>query len=70
MNSLTKSQWVDEVFRLLCLSQGEPANDTERGNLRSWAESMYDGQLEAADGVETEIYSPNDAHNDELFYGA
>lgn len=57
---MEKQQWINEVYALLCKSQGAPENATEEKNLREWAESM----------AETESYSermtPKEAHDEEL----
>ncbi len=58
---MKKEQWINEVYKLLCKSQGEPANDTEKANLRSWAESLAENYF--VDG-----YTPEDAHEEEMSY--
>lgn len=35
-----KAEWIDEVYNLLCKSQGAPENETEEKNLREWAASF------------------------------
>lgn len=60
---MNKQQWINEVYELLCKSQGAPENETERNNLREWASSLSDGDK---DNYFTEGYSPKDAHDEEL----
>lgn len=67
MNTLSKEEWIAELARLLCLSQGAET-DHEKGNCRGWAESVYEAELEAA-GTHEDIDSPMEAHNTELSYG-
>ncbi len=61
MQTLTKPQWTDEVFRLLCLQFNSTAED-KRLNLREWAESLancdgyyYEAGISPMDAVTEEI---------------
>ena len=67
MNTLTKEEWIAEVSRLLCASQGAES-DQERANCLEWAGSIYDYHLEAAENHE-EIGTPQEAHDYELSCG-
>lgn len=57
---LTKYEWTEAVFLLLCASQGAPVNDTEAKNLRNWAQAMADGDYY------TEHMTPQEAHDEEM----
>lgn len=59
---LTKPEWTDEVYRLLCASQGVPTNDGERKNLLSLAEAMTEEYY-------LELATPEEAYNEELSRG-
>ena len=59
---LTKPEWTDEVYRLLCVSQGVPTNEGERQNLLSLAEAM-------AEEYYLELVTPEEAHAEELSHG-
>jgi len=65
METLTRDAWIDAVYLLLCQSQGFPANDEERTNLREWASSLAGGDCDYF----AEGYSPDDAHYEELQAG-
>ncbi len=41
MNVLSKDQWIDEVYELLCKSH-LPETEQRRKNLRGWAETFAD----------------------------
>lgn len=59
---MTKEQWINEVYELLCKSQGAPENDTEKKNLREWVESF-------AENYFPEGMTPQEAHDEELSLG-
>lgn len=62
-HELSKEQWIEEVYKLLCVSQGAPVNETEQKNLRDWAVAIAD-----ADGKSSyysEGMSPKDAHDED-----
>lgn len=40
MSTLTKEQWIEEVYQLICKAQGQPSNATEEKNLRGWAAAL------------------------------
>ena len=61
---MPKEQWVNEVYKLLCQSQGAPVNETEKRNLLGWAETLADGD----DSYYAEGMTPLEAHNEELSY--
>lgn len=58
---MSKEQWIEEVFQLLCKSQGAE-NETHRKNLREWAEAM--GSDETA--YISEGMTPQEAHDEEM----
>lgn len=66
MKTLTKEQWTEEVYALLCKSQGAPENETEVKNLREYADSIYEQAREDADDLKCEIMSPQEAHDEEM----
>lgn len=59
---MSKEQWINEVFALLCKSQGAPENETERKNLREWAESLAEPETGYFDYGAT----PREAHDEEM----
>ena len=61
---MTKEQWTEELYRLLCESQ-RPENDSERKNIREWAELIS----EPESGYFQDGYTPKEAHDEELSYG-
>lgn len=61
---MSKEQWINEVYELLCKSQGAPENDKESENLHEWAKSMASGDCDYF----AEGYTPKDAHDEELSY--
>lgn len=60
MNQITKGGWIDKVYALLCKSQGQPCNDSEKRNLREWAETMADYENNWS------TMTPKEAHAEEL----
>lgn len=60
--TLSKGEWIDEVYRLLCKSQGDPANEAEEQNLRAWAASLADDET----AMYSEGFTPEEAHDEEL----
>ena len=57
---MIKEQWTEQVFQLLCKSQGVTDDVTERKNLRGWAEAIADSDYYA------EGMTPQEAHDEEL----
>lgn len=66
MKTLTKEQWIEEVYALLCKSQGAPENETVEKNLRGWAEMIHEQAHADAVDLAMEIISPQEAHDEEL----
>lgn len=64
MNTLNKDQWLEEVYKLLCNSQGEPENAEQVKNLRDWADTMAMG----GDSYFEMGYTPKEAYDEELSY--
>lgn len=62
---MNKEQWIDEVYVLLCQSQGQPKNQNEKDNLRAWATTMAIGD----ESYFSNDYCPKDAHDEEMSYG-
>lgn len=63
---MKKEQWINEVYKLLCKSQGEPIDGNERKNLRDWATSIYNQALEDSKDLGIEMLTPQEALDDEL----
>jgi hypothetical protein len=62
VTAFRKAAWIDEVYRLLCLSQGAPACADEDNNLRECAVSLADSECNYfAEGM-----TPQDAHDEEM----
>lgn len=62
---MSKEQWIEEVYRLLCESLGAPKNATEEKNLREIAETMANDDCEYfGDG-----YTPREALGEEMSRG-
>lgn len=61
-NELSKEEWIEQVYQLLCVSQGPPEDENEVRNLRDWAESLASDET----GFYSEGYSPKDAHDEEM----
>lgn len=59
---MSKQQWINESYELLCKSQGAPTNDAEKRNLREWAESFAENYL-------PEGLTPEEAHDEEMSCG-
>jgi hypothetical protein len=37
---LTRPEWIDKAYQVLCLRTGAPENDTIERHMREWAEVM------------------------------
>jgi cytochrome P450 len=57
-----KAEWIDEVYKLLCKSQGAPENETEEKNLREWASSFATEETPFFQ----EGMTPEQAHDEEM----
>jgi hypothetical protein len=58
---MSKEQWIEEVFQLLCKSQGAET-ELHRKNLRDYAENLADPES----GYFQEGMNPQEAHDEEL----
>ena len=58
---MNKEQWIEEMYGLLCKSQGAET-DAERKNLREYAENLADPES----GYFQEGMTPQEAHDEEL----
>jgi hypothetical protein len=65
--SISKAEWVGEVYKLLCKSQGDPENQKQVVNLQEWAFSIADNDGE--DGYYAQGYTPKEAHDEVISYG-
>lgn len=59
---MSKSEWINAVYELLCRSQGAPVNKSEENHLMEWAKYMA--------GEERNYYqdglTPEEAHKEEM----
>lgn len=62
---MNKEQWINEVYELLCKSQGAPNHQSEVDNLREWANSLADDKT----GYFKDGCTPQQAHDVELSCG-
>jgi hypothetical protein len=61
---VSREQWVEEAYGLLCKTQGEPAGESEQRNLRDWAEGIAQNYYDE----NPNDYTPEDAVQEELSY--
>lgn len=61
-NDLTKEEWTEEVYQLLCKSQGAPSDENEERNLRLYAENLASDES----GFYEEGWTPKEAHDEEM----
>lgn len=59
---MSKEQWINEVYECLCKSKGAPVNETERQNLREWAEALAGDE----GGFFQDGMTPQEAHDEEM----
>ena len=59
---MNKEEWTDEVYRLLCVSQGAPNTEEQENNLREWAQNLSTEEA----GFYGEGYTPEEAHDEEM----
>ncbi len=57
--ALPREDWKEQVYLLLCKSQGWPADEPENEKLMAWARTITDDYF-------SEGYTPQEAHDESM----